>query len=233
MARVLRATDDRTRPWARPKAGAAHPAGCGAGFRIHDSPGPDNNDGCGNTRLGADLGRTVAGEIGDKTQLLALLLAARLRKPLAIILGIRSLTLLNHALAGWLGTLVAHWLTPEALRWTHGRKLLRAVVAQAGHPTRSHRAARRCTACNHRVLPGPNRTRRRSRTVLLAADFHPLWPVVVGTTIGMLLANAAGGAPRQPVRRSPALARSADGGGVGVPGLLDFGCRCARGILIH
>src|ERR671912_2507976 len=56
-------------------------------------------------------------EIGDKTQLLALLLAARFRKPLPIILGILVATLLNHALAGWFGTLVAQWLTPDVLRW--------------------------------------------------------------------------------------------------------------------
>ena len=51
-------------------------------------------------------------EIGDKTQLLALLLAARFRRPWPIVAGILVATLINHALAGWLGTLVAHWLTP-------------------------------------------------------------------------------------------------------------------------
>ena len=61
---------------------------------------------------------TVAlAEIGDKTQLLALLLAARYRKPGPIIAGILVATLLNHALAAWLGALVAQWLRPEVLRW--------------------------------------------------------------------------------------------------------------------
>src|SRR3546814_8878503 len=61
---------------------------------------------------------TVAlAEIGDKTQLLALLLAARFRKPWPIIGGILVATLLNHALAGWLGALAASWLTPQVLRW--------------------------------------------------------------------------------------------------------------------
>ena len=56
-------------------------------------------------------------EIGDKTQLLALLLAARFRKPVPIVAGILVATILNHALAGWFGTLVAQWLTPDVLRW--------------------------------------------------------------------------------------------------------------------
>ncbi|MGO4779049.1 TMEM165/GDT1 family protein, partial [Lysobacter sp. 2RAB21] len=62
-------------------------------------------------------GTVALAEIGDKTQLLALLLAARFRKPLPIIAGILLATLLNHALAAWFGTLVAHWLKPEVLRW--------------------------------------------------------------------------------------------------------------------
>src|SRR5690606_693067 len=61
---------------------------------------------------------TVAvAEIGDKTQLLALLLAARFRKPWPIVAGILVATLLNHALAGWLGAMAASWLTPQVLRW--------------------------------------------------------------------------------------------------------------------
>ena len=62
-------------------------------------------------------GTVALAEIGDKTQLLALLLAARFRKPWPIVAGILVATLLNHALAGWVGTLVAHWLTPQVLRW--------------------------------------------------------------------------------------------------------------------
>src|SRR5690349_4551594 len=61
---------------------------------------------------------TVAlAEIGDKTQLLALLLAARYRRPWPIVGGILVATLLNHALAGGLGALAASWLTPGVLRW--------------------------------------------------------------------------------------------------------------------
>ena len=56
-------------------------------------------------------------EIGDKTQLLALMLAARYRKPLPIILGILCATLANHALAAWIGAEVAAWVGPETMRW--------------------------------------------------------------------------------------------------------------------
>jgi putative Ca2+/H+ antiporter (TMEM165/GDT1 family) len=63
------------------------------------------------------VGTVALAEIGDKTQLLALLLAARFRKPWPIIAGMLVATLLNHALAAWLGQLVAAWLTPTSLRW--------------------------------------------------------------------------------------------------------------------
>ena len=62
-------------------------------------------------------GVVALGEMGDKTQLLALMLAARWRRPLPIIAGILVATLANHALAGWFGSLVTGWVHPEVLRW--------------------------------------------------------------------------------------------------------------------
>ena len=59
-------------------------------------------------------------EIGAKTQLLALLLACKFRKPLPIIAGIIIATLLNHAAAAWFGSLVQQWFNPEVLRWLIG-----------------------------------------------------------------------------------------------------------------
>ena len=59
----------------------------------------------------------AVGEIGDKTQLLALMLAARFRKPMPIILGILVATLANHALAGVVGVWVRQVVPPEYLRW--------------------------------------------------------------------------------------------------------------------
>ena len=58
-------------------------------------------------------------EIGDKTQLLALMLAARYRKPWPIVLGILCATLANHALAAWVGAAVAAWVGADAMRWIH------------------------------------------------------------------------------------------------------------------
>ena len=56
-------------------------------------------------------------EIGDKTQLLSLVLAAKYRRPWPICLGILAATLANHALAGYVGALVSAWLTPQVLKW--------------------------------------------------------------------------------------------------------------------
>src|SRR3954464_5718988 len=62
-------------------------------------------------------GLVALAEIGDKTQLLSLILAAKYRKPWPICLGILVATLVNHALAGYVGALVANYLTPEILKW--------------------------------------------------------------------------------------------------------------------
>src|SRR5262245_18385040 len=65
-------------------------------------------------------GIVALAEIGDKTQLLALILAARYRKPAAIAFGILFATLINHGLAAWLGALAASSLGPDMLRWILG-----------------------------------------------------------------------------------------------------------------
>jgi putative Ca2+/H+ antiporter (TMEM165/GDT1 family) len=62
-------------------------------------------------------GLVAIAEIGDKTQLLAMLLASRYRRPVPIILGILLATLANHALAAWAGAAVAGWLGPDLMRW--------------------------------------------------------------------------------------------------------------------
>jgi putative Ca2+/H+ antiporter (TMEM165/GDT1 family) len=173
----------------------AHPAGRrDAGFRIHDSLGPEKTMDVG--ILGSALvstGTVALAEIGDKTQLLALMLAARLRRPLAIILGILIATLLNHALAGWLGTLVAHWLTPEVLRWTVAGSFLAIALWSLKPDTLDEDAP----ASTHGALVttiiafflAEIGDKTQVATVLLAAKYSPLWPVVAGTTVGMLLAN--------------------------------------------
>src|SRR4051794_25154790 len=82
----------------------------------------------------------AVGEIGDKTQLLALMLAARWRAPVPILLGILGATLANHALAGAVGAALASLIGPVALRWIVGLSFL-ALAAWALVPDRADDAA--------------------------------------------------------------------------------------------
>ncbi|MGA0187326.1 MAG: TMEM165/GDT1 family protein, partial [Burkholderiaceae bacterium] len=70
--------------------------------------------------LVVSTGVVALAEIGDKTQLLAFILAARFKKPLPIILGILAATMINHGLAGALGAWITSTITPEVLRWLLG-----------------------------------------------------------------------------------------------------------------
>ena len=138
---------------------------------------------------------TVAlAEIGDKTQLLALLLAARFRKPWPIVAGILVATLLNHALAGWLGALAAQWLTPQVLRWIVAVSFIAIALWTLKPDTLDDdagdlpaRGAFVATAIAFFIAEIGDKT--QVATVLLAANYTPLWQVVAGTTLGMLLAN--------------------------------------------
>ncbi len=137
---------------------------------------------------------TVAlAEIGDKTQLLALLLAARFRKPWPIAAGILVATLLNHALAGWAGAAAAGWLTPEVLRWVVAGSFI-AIALWTLRPDKVDddaplpaRGAFIATTVAFFIAEIGDKT--QVATVLLAAKYAPLWEVVAGTTAGMLLAN--------------------------------------------
>src|SRR5688572_9149380 len=73
-------------------------------------------------------GIVALAEIGDKTQLLALVLAARYRKPVPIVLGILAATLANHALAGAAGAIVAKLIDPQILRWALGLSFIAMAV---------------------------------------------------------------------------------------------------------
>ncbi len=132
-------------------------------------------------------------EIGDKTQLLALLLAARFRRPMPIIAGILVATLVNHALAGWLGNLVAQWLTPDLLRWIVAASFLAIGLWTLKPDTLDEneslpaRGAFVATTIAFFLAEIGDKT--QIATIVLAAKSPTLWPVVAGTTIGMLLAN--------------------------------------------
>jgi len=132
-------------------------------------------------------------EIGDKTQLLSFVLAARLRKPWAIFAGILLATVLNHALAGAVGSLLAGWVSQGALSWIVGLSFI-AFGLWALHPDalgdspRLHESGAFVTAfVAFFVAEMGDKT--QLATVALAARFDALTTVVIGTTIGMMLAN--------------------------------------------
>ena len=133
-------------------------------------------------------------EIGDKTQLLALVLAARYRKPWPIIAGILVATVLNHALAAWFGSLVSGWISPDVLRW--GVVLsFAAVAAWAMVPDKLDADEVKpprfgpfiATLIAFFIVEIGDKT--QVATVVLAAQYSPLWQVIAGTTLGMAIAN--------------------------------------------
>ncbi len=77
----------------------------------------------------------AVGELGDKTQLLSLILASRLRRPVPIIAGIFVATLGNHLLACWFGEWVGNLITPRILRWGAGHLLRRRRDLGSDSPT--------------------------------------------------------------------------------------------------
>jgi len=140
-------------------------------------------------------GIVALGEIGDKTQLLALVLAARFQKPVPIIAGILVATLANHALAGFFGNLIRTLVSPAVSTWLVALSFF-AVAAWAllpdkldddAPPPATRWGIFGVTVAAFFVAEIGDKT--QVATVLLAAKYSPLWPVVVGTTVGMLLAN--------------------------------------------
>jgi Ca2+/H+ antiporter, TMEM165/GDT1 family len=140
-------------------------------------------------------GLVALAEIGDKTQLLALLLAARFRKPWPIVWGILVATVLNHALAGWVGLLVARWLTDDILRWVLGIGFLAMAVWMLipdrldDDPDTQGRWGVFGTTCVLFFLAEMG-DKTQVATVALAAQFNAWLAVVAGTTLGMMIANA-------------------------------------------
>jgi putative Ca2+/H+ antiporter (TMEM165/GDT1 family) len=142
-------------------------------------------------------GIVALAEMGDKTQLLALVLAARFRKPLPIVLGILVATLLNHGLAGALGTWLMTWLGPGRLRILLGISFLAMAVwtlvpdkldeAEA-KPRQGHLGVFGTTAIAFFLAEMADKT--QVATIALAARFDAYLWVVAGTTLGMLIANA-------------------------------------------
>jgi putative Ca2+/H+ antiporter (TMEM165/GDT1 family) len=133
-------------------------------------------------------------EIGDKTQLLAIVLAARFRKPAPIILGILAATLLNHAAAATLGYFIAQWLSGQTFRIIVGIAFI-AMAAWALIPDKEDDRA--ATASSGSVFLTTLVAfflveigdKTQIATSLLAARFNDIVLVTIGTTLGMMLAN--------------------------------------------
>jgi len=144
--------------------------------------------------FGVSTGLVALAEIGDKTQLLAIVLAARFRKPAPIILGILCATLLNHAAAASLGFLVADHLTGQPFQIAVGV----AFVLMAGWALIPDKDDDRATKANAGgvflttlvaffVVEIGDKT--QIATSLLAARFQDIFVVTAGTTFGMMIAN--------------------------------------------
>ncbi|HXQ63800.1 MAG TPA: TMEM165/GDT1 family protein [Steroidobacteraceae bacterium] len=134
-------------------------------------------------------------EIGDKTQLLALVLASRYRRPGPVITGILVATLISHAIAGAIGTWALRILGPAALRWLLAASFF-AMAVWILIPDRRDERAERATA-RFGVLGttivafflAEMGDKTQIATMALAAKYASFYAVVAGTTTGMMLAN--------------------------------------------
>jgi Ca2+/H+ antiporter, TMEM165/GDT1 family len=134
------------------------------------------------------------GELGDKTQLLSLILATRLRKPLPIIAGIFVATLFNHLLACLVGEWAGALISPQILRWVLGISFL-AVAAWALIPdkmddevkTRGNYGVFALTVVTFFLAEMGDKT--QIVALALAAKYKDLIAVVAGTTLGMMIVN--------------------------------------------
>ncbi|MGK5009666.1 TMEM165/GDT1 family protein [Janthinobacterium sp. MDB2-8] len=133
-------------------------------------------------------------EIGDKTQLLAFLLAAKFRKPLPIVLAIFVATIANHAFAAAVGAWITSMLGPDVLRWVLGVSFL-AMAAWTLIPDKLDEDETKLakygvfltTLIAFFMAEMGDKT--QVATVALAARYHDIVSVVLGTTFGMMLAN--------------------------------------------
>lgn len=145
--------------------------------------------------LFVSTGVVALAEIGDKTQLLAFLLAARFKKPLPIIAGILVATLLNHGLAGALGAWITALLRPEVLRWVLGLSFVGMAVwtmIPDKIEEEETQVAQRfgvfgATLVTFFLAEMGDKT--QVATVAMAAHFANPYLVVAGTTLGMLIAD--------------------------------------------
>lgn len=137
-------------------------------------------------------------EMGDKTQLLALLLAARFRKPLPILLAILAATLINHGLSAALGQWITTILSPEILRWLLalgfiGMAIWMLIPDQLDDENESINKWQKYGVFGATFILfflAEIGDKTQIATVALAARFDSIFWVMIGTTLGMMIANA-------------------------------------------
>ena len=139
-------------------------------------------------------GVVALAEIGDKTQLLALLLAAKFRKPLPIVAGILGATLANHAFAGALGSWITAMLGPATLRWLLGLSFIGMAIWTLIPDNLDESDAKLArfgvfgtTLVAFFLVEMGDKT--QIATIALAVQYHAFLSVVAGTTLGMMIAN--------------------------------------------
>jgi Ca2+/H+ antiporter, TMEM165/GDT1 family len=159
--------------------------------KVHLLPNPDG------AQVEAFLVSTMVvglAEIGDKTQILSLMLAARFQRPAPIIFGILFATIANHAVAGLAGAYFGSLLSGPWMRWILGLSFL-SVAVWALFPDKydgdanaiSRGGAFAATLVAFFLAEIGDKT--QIATIGLAARFEAFYPVVIGTTLGMMLAN--------------------------------------------
>ncbi len=140
-------------------------------------------------------GVVALAEIGDKTQLLAFILAARFKKPLPIVAGILVATLVNHGLAGALGAWITSVISPDVMRWVLGGSfvgmaiwtLIPDKIEEEETKVAKHLGVFGATALTFFLAEMGDKT--QIATVALAAHYGAPLLVVAGTTLGMLIAD--------------------------------------------
>ena len=140
-------------------------------------------------------GVVALAEIGDKTQLLAFVLAARFTRPLPIILGILCATIINHGLAGALGAWITSVLSPEVLRWILGLSFIGMAIwtmipdeiEEDETQAARHLGVFGATFVTFFLAEMGDKT--QIATIALAANYAAALLVVAGTTLGMLIAD--------------------------------------------
>lgn len=140
-------------------------------------------------------GVVALAEIGDKTQLLAFILAARFKKPLPIMLGILVATLINHGLAGFLGAWITATVSPDILRWILGLSFIGmaiwTMIPDKIEQEETWIAGKfgifGATLITFFLAETGDKT--QIATITMAAHYGTPFMVVMGTTLGMLIAD--------------------------------------------